>query len=163
MTGTHDGSPVENPALMPAARLEVFKALPATDKFQLVLKGGTHFAFSDKPRYQNQRNPVHHRAIQAISLKFWEAYLGGGGGCEKLAAIQSADSRDGTGRGRRGGNGKMDETRKPLFPHGKEHRFAPQWTARSGNVSHGGCRLTATWVSGWQTRRRILTAAQMSR
>tara|TARA_Y100001934_G_scaffold88768_1_gene110157 strand:- start:3537 stop:4472 length:936 start_codon:yes stop_codon:yes gene_type:complete len=76
MTGTHDGSPV-NPALMPAARLEVFKALPATDKFQLVLKGGTHFAFSDKPRYQNQRNPVHHRAIRAISLKFWEAYLGG--------------------------------------------------------------------------------------
>ena len=76
MTGTNDGSPV-NPALRPADRLKVFNALPAGNKFQLVLNGGTHFAFSDKRRYASQRNPDHHPAIQAISLKFWDAYLRG--------------------------------------------------------------------------------------
>lgn len=81
MTGTDDRIFI-NPSLDPVERLEVFNALPAGNKFQLVLKGGTHFAFSDNRRRARQRNPAHHPAIQKISLKFWNAYLKGMAGAK---------------------------------------------------------------------------------
>jgi len=74
MTGTKDGSPV-NPDLIPAFRREVYRAMPAGDKYQLVLDGAGHFAFGDGLRTGIDRDAKHHPAIQQISLRFWDAYL----------------------------------------------------------------------------------------
>lgn len=75
MTGTDDrsiigGADVEN-------RLGVFPALPPGDKYELVLEGAEHSAFTERalPGEQRPRNPNHHRAIAAISTAFWDAYL----------------------------------------------------------------------------------------
>lgn len=74
MTGTADGSPIGSTT--PAARREVFPALPAGDKYELVLRGAEHHAFSDhRTADKRARNPNHHRVIQALSVAFWEAYL----------------------------------------------------------------------------------------
>jgi len=77
MTGTHDGGAIGGQT--PATRLAVFPALPRGDKFELVLDGAEHSAFTDRalPGDQKQRNPNHHRAILAISTAFWDAYLRG--------------------------------------------------------------------------------------
>ncbi|MEM7391175.1 MAG: acetylhydrolase [Verrucomicrobiota bacterium] len=75
MTGTRDGSPID-PTLKPSARREVYTALPAGNKYQLVLDGAEHFAFGDsRGGKARRRNPLHHPAIQQISLRFWDAYL----------------------------------------------------------------------------------------
>jgi len=75
MTGTKDGSPI-NPDMQPSSRRKVFTALPAGDKYQLVLEGANHFAFGDTQSARTKgRNPKHHPAIQQISLQFWNAYL----------------------------------------------------------------------------------------
>ena len=75
MTGTMDYSPI-NPNLGPSARRKVFAALPAGNKYQLVLEGADHFAFGDSQRPGiSPRNPKHHPVIQQISLQFWNAYL----------------------------------------------------------------------------------------
>ena len=74
MTGTADDSPI-TPENTPASRREVYAALPAGDKYQLVFEGGTHFAFSDNDRHEAKRIPHHHPAIQQISTRFWDAYL----------------------------------------------------------------------------------------
>jgi predicted dienelactone hydrolase len=77
MTGTHDGAPIGGQT--PASRLAVFPALPPGDKYELVLNGAEHSAFTDRalPGDQKPRNPNHHRAILAISTAFWDAYLRG--------------------------------------------------------------------------------------
>ncbi len=74
MTGTADTSPI-NPKLTPANRREVYAALPAPDKYQLVLDGAGHFAFGDSQIQARRRNPKHHAAIERISRAFWDAYL----------------------------------------------------------------------------------------
>jgi hypothetical protein len=75
MTGTKDIAPVGGQTL--ESRLAVFSALPAGNKFQLVLENAEHSAFTDRslPGDQQPRNPRHHPAILAISTAFWDAYL----------------------------------------------------------------------------------------
>jgi predicted dienelactone hydrolase len=81
MTGTKDVSPIAG-ADVPS-RLAVFPALPAGGKYELVLEGAEHSAFTDRalPGDHAQRNPNHHRAILALSTAFWDAWL-----CEDAAA-----------------------------------------------------------------------------
>lgn len=75
MTGTLDNSIIGNTT--PAARREVFLALPPSAKYELVLDGAEHSAFTDRalPADRAPRNPNHHRAILALSTAFWDAYL----------------------------------------------------------------------------------------
>jgi hypothetical protein len=42
-----------------------------------VLDGAEHSAFSDRalPGDRRRRNPNHHRAVQAVTTAFWDAYL----------------------------------------------------------------------------------------
>ncbi len=77
MTGTKDASPINDTDV--ASRLAVFPALQAGDKYELVLEGAEHSAFSDRalPGDKEARNPNHHRAILALSTAFWDAYLRG--------------------------------------------------------------------------------------
>lgn len=75
MTGTNDGSPID-PNQSPESRKEVYSAMPAGDKYQLVFEGAEHSAFSDRifPGI-DQRIEHHHPTIQKISTRFWDAYL----------------------------------------------------------------------------------------
>lgn len=75
MTGTQDNSPIGNQT--PQSRREVYPALPAGDKYELVLDKAEHSVFTDRPLIgdRQQRNPNHHRAILAISTAFWDTYL----------------------------------------------------------------------------------------
>lgn len=77
MTGTHDGAPIGGQTV--ATRLAVFPALRGGEKYELVLDGAEHSAFSDRalPGDRKPRNPNHHRAILALSTAFWDAYLRG--------------------------------------------------------------------------------------
>jgi len=77
MTGTEDVAQIGGIDL--ASRLAVFPALPPGGKYELVLYGATHSAFSDQPLRGSSsgRNPNHHRAILALSTAFWDAYLRG--------------------------------------------------------------------------------------
>ena len=75
VTGTHDVSRIGSATV--ESRLAVFPALPPGGKYELVLDGAQHSAFSDRslsPR-DGERNPNHHRALQALSTAFWDAYL----------------------------------------------------------------------------------------
>ena len=74
MTGTEDGNPIQ-PESLPITRREVYKALPAGDKYELVFEGAKHSAFSEAGDRNTRRIPHHHPAIQKISSKFWDAYL----------------------------------------------------------------------------------------
>ena len=75
MTGTLDTSPIGD--LTAESRLAVFPALPAGSKYELVLNGAEHSAFTDRalPGDKAPRNPNHHRAILALSTAFWDATL----------------------------------------------------------------------------------------
>lgn len=75
MTGTRDVSAIGEGEL--ESRLAVYPALPPGGKYELVLDGAEHSAFTDRalPGDTEQRNPNHHRAILAISTAFWDAYL----------------------------------------------------------------------------------------
>jgi predicted dienelactone hydrolase len=75
MTGTEDVAPIGDADV--GTRLAVFKALPVGGKYELVLRGAEHSAFTDRalPGDEQPRNPNHHRAILAISTAFWDAYL----------------------------------------------------------------------------------------
>ena len=75
MTGTRDIAPIGNADLN--SRLAVFPALPPGDKYELVLHGAEHSAFTDRPLPGDRepRNPNHSRAILALSTAFWDAYL----------------------------------------------------------------------------------------
>lgn len=77
MTGTKDTSPIGNATV--ESRLAVFPALPAGDKYELVLDKAEHSAFGDRPLpgEKEKRNPNHHRVILALSTAFWDAYLRG--------------------------------------------------------------------------------------
>jgi len=74
MTGTEDDSPI-TPETTPESRREVYAAMPAGDKYQLVFEGGGHFAFSDVGFHDEKRIAHHHPAIQLISTRFWDANL----------------------------------------------------------------------------------------
>ncbi|MBL9083138.1 MAG: dienelactone hydrolase [Planctomycetales bacterium] len=75
MTGTNDDSPIGGQT--PESRLDVFPGLPPGSKYELVLDGAEHSAFSERgsPLDKTKPNPNHHRAILAVSTAFWEAYL----------------------------------------------------------------------------------------
>ncbi len=74
MTGTKDSSLIGKTS--PESRRQVFAALPEGDKYELVLKDGTHMAFSETSlRGTDTRNPNHHRVILGLSTAFWDAYL----------------------------------------------------------------------------------------
>jgi predicted dienelactone hydrolase len=75
MTGTKDLSVIGHADL--ESRLAVYPALPAGDKYGLVLYNAEHSAFSDRalPGDTEPRNPNHHKAILALSTAFWDAYL----------------------------------------------------------------------------------------
>lgn len=75
MTGTRDVSIIGEADL--ASRLAVYPALPPGGKYELVLAGAEHSAFSEQalPGDKAQRNPNHHRAILALSTAFWDAWL----------------------------------------------------------------------------------------
>lgn len=76
MTGTRDTAPIGNADV--ASRLSVYPALPPGGKYELVLDGAEHSAFSDRALSGGaRRNPNHHRAILALSTAFWDAWLRG--------------------------------------------------------------------------------------
>ncbi len=75
MTGTKDVARVGGQTL--ENRLEVYPALPAGSKYELVLFDAEHSAFGDRalPGESDARNPNHHRAILALTTAFWDAYV----------------------------------------------------------------------------------------
>ena len=75
MTGTNDVSLIGRQNL--ASRLGVFTALPAGGKYELVLNGADHMAFTDAPIPRSTSNANHHKVIDALSTAFWDAYLKG--------------------------------------------------------------------------------------
>lgn len=77
MTGTNDVAQVGSTTL--EGRLAVFPALPPGAKYELVLFGGEHHAFTDRPISSSQapRNPLHHEIIMATSTAFFDAWLSG--------------------------------------------------------------------------------------
>ena len=76
LTGAKDRSVIGKAT--PESRREVFAALPVGSKFELLLKDAEHLAFSARAaRGGEQRNPNHHRLIQAMITAFREASLNG--------------------------------------------------------------------------------------
>lgn len=75
MTGTEDLAQIGGITL--ESRLSVYPALPPGGKYELVLYGAQHSAFTDRPApgAAEPRNPNHHRAILALSTAFWDAWL----------------------------------------------------------------------------------------
>lgn len=75
MTGTKDLAPIGDADM--ESRLGVFPALPPGGKYELVLSGAEHSAFTDRPLPGDMepRNPNHHRVILALSTAFWDAFL----------------------------------------------------------------------------------------
>lgn len=75
MTGTKDIAAIGDVSV--ESRLAVFPALPPGGKYELVLDGAEHSAFSGRalPGDTVPRNPKHHRAILALSTAFWDAWL----------------------------------------------------------------------------------------
>ena len=75
MTGTKDLAPIGDQDV--ASRLAVYEELPPGKKYELVLDGAQHSAFTDRglAGEKGGRNPNHHRAILALSTAFWDAYL----------------------------------------------------------------------------------------
>lgn len=75
MTGTEDLAPIGDQDV--ASRLAVYEALPPGKKYELVLDGAQHSAFTERPLAEepDARNPNHHKAILALSTAFWDAYL----------------------------------------------------------------------------------------
>ncbi len=63
----------------PESRLGVYPALPAGQKYELVLEGAEHSAFTDRalPGDSLPRNPNHHRAVMEISTAFFDSTLKG--------------------------------------------------------------------------------------
>jgi predicted dienelactone hydrolase len=77
MTGTKDTAPIGGETL--EDRLAVFPALPAGGKYELVLDGAEHHAFTDRPLGKGKaaRDPDHHGDIEQLSTAFWAAHLKG--------------------------------------------------------------------------------------
>ena len=57
------------------SRLAVYPVLPPGGKYELVLDGAEHSAFTDRPLPGDRetRNPNHHRVILALNTAFWDA------------------------------------------------------------------------------------------
>jgi len=78
MTGTEDRA-IITPQVTPESRQLVFENLPEGDKYQLVLNGAKHMAFSDRLLFGKKHpHPAHHRSIQIISTSFYKAHLTNG-------------------------------------------------------------------------------------
>jgi predicted dienelactone hydrolase len=75
MTGANDVSIINDTDV--ESRLAVYPALPPGSKYELLLDGAEHSAFSERslPGEKGKRNPNHHRAILSLSTAFWDAYL----------------------------------------------------------------------------------------
>lgn len=73
VTGTNDVAALGGQNL--SNRLAVFPALPVGGKYELVLNGANHMAFTDSPAPRSTSNPNHHKAIEALSTAFWDSYL----------------------------------------------------------------------------------------
>ncbi len=74
LTGTECDSPIGDTS--PASRLEVLPRPPSGSKYELVLEGAEHSAFSDRASGDmKKRNPDHHRASWLMTTAFWDAYL----------------------------------------------------------------------------------------
>jgi len=75
MTGTKDTALIGDADR--ESRLAVFPALPPGGKYELVLFGAEHSAFTDRalPGDTEPRNPNHHRTILALSTAFWDTFL----------------------------------------------------------------------------------------
>lgn len=75
MTGTKDIAPIGNADLK--SRLAVFPSLPPGGKYELVLHGAEHSAFTSRSLWNDteKKNPNHHRVILALSTAFWDAWL----------------------------------------------------------------------------------------
>jgi len=61
-------------------RLVIFPALPPGGKYELILFGGAHLAFTDETPLTFlerlfTRNPAHHPEIAALSTAFWDSWL----------------------------------------------------------------------------------------
>ncbi len=76
-TGTKDVAPIGDADV--ASRRAVFTNLPPGGKYEVVLDGAEHSAFTDRalPWDTEPRNPNHHRAVLALSTAFWDAHLKG--------------------------------------------------------------------------------------
>lgn len=77
ITGTADGALIGEQT--PKSRRGVYPALPAGQKYELVLEGAEHSAFTDHalPGDSLPRNPNHHRAVMEISTAFFDSTLKG--------------------------------------------------------------------------------------
>jgi len=75
MTGTNDIA-ILGPQDI-SARLGVFPALPPGGKYEVVLNGAEHLAFTDRTVAGTRRNPLHHKSIRALSTGFWDVFLKG--------------------------------------------------------------------------------------
>lgn len=75
MTGTNDTSPIDETTV--ASRRAVYTAVPAGNKYEVVLDQAEHSAFGDRalPGEREKRNPNHHKVILAVTTAFWDAYL----------------------------------------------------------------------------------------
>jgi predicted dienelactone hydrolase len=75
MTGTDDTAPIGGADM--ESRLAVFPALPPGGKYELILFGAEHSAFTDRtlPGDTALRYSNHHRVILALSTAFWDAFL----------------------------------------------------------------------------------------
>ena len=77
LTGTRDSLPLFSNQSIDSRRA-IFSALPSGNAYELVLHNATHAAFSTRSiRNDPPPNPKHHRAIEAITTAFWDAYLQG--------------------------------------------------------------------------------------
>ena len=65
-------------------RAKVFPALPSGGKYELILDGAEHSAFTERPLPGDKkaRNPNHHRVILALSTAFWDAHVKGDEGAK---------------------------------------------------------------------------------
>lgn len=75
MTGSNDSAPIGEQTA--ESRRGVFPALPPGGKYELVLDGAEHSAFTDRalPGDALPRNPNHHRAMLALTTAFLDATL----------------------------------------------------------------------------------------
>lgn len=77
MTGTHDLAKIG--AVDMESRLSVYPALPPGGKYEVVLNGAEHSAFTERslPGDSKMRNPNHHKAILALTTAFWDSWIRG--------------------------------------------------------------------------------------
>lgn len=75
MTGTADAALIGGQTA--ESRRGVYPELPSGQKYELVLSGAEHSAFTDRalPGDSLPRNPNHHRALLAISTAFFDSTL----------------------------------------------------------------------------------------